>query len=584
MKSLLFSDFVSLCHILENTSSRNSRAQCIAEQYMHYDVSSTKAFLYLVQGLLGPSYDSLVISISDSVMIDIISYIIKIDKTEIKKELHSSGDLGIVAEKLCHKESSDHSLTLTVVFDILHQCAKLQGNGVIQEKVKIIGSLLLQMSRYEKKYCIRIILGKMRLGVSDSTVLQALSYAHHATKEQNNFLKQVYALYSDIVHIATILRNEGWDGLKSYKNPRLFVPIQPALSQRMDEADKILEKLKIPCFAQPKYDGLRVQVHVDFSQRKILYFSRNLLPMHEMFPELAEDLFALCEEKKVNTCIFDGEIMVYDNNGYASFQDTVKRRRIYDIEIHQKNLPARYIIFDCLVYGNEPLLFHPYGKRMELIESFKGYKNIIPVPTIHIYSQKELEDFYENNVFQGFEGIMIKSMHDAYYPGERTHSWIKWKRIQSLGASDTIDGVIIGYYKGQGKRTRLGVGAFLIALYNKERECFQTIAKVGTGLTEKTWIEIREECDKHVTDDIPVNVMCKKTLFPDVWCLPAVVVSLQADEITRSSEHTSDINEQGQGLALRFPRLEKIRYDKNAYQVTNTYELRDIFNKKALPE
>ena len=133
--------------------------------------------------------------------------------------------------------------------------------------------------------------------------------------------------------------------------------------------------------------------------------------------------------------------------------------------------------------------------------------------------------------------------------------------------SDTVDCVVMGYYRGRGKRAQFGIGAFLVGI--KGGSDYVTVTKVGTGLTDELFRELKNRLDRLVVRERPSEYVIDKTLEPDVYVEPELVVELAADEVTESPTHTA-------GLALRFPRLVKLRDDKSVDQITSLRELKEM--------
>ncbi len=584
-----FEDFALLCYQLEKTASRNTRAAHLGVFFSSYDTKSIVASVYLLQGLLRQQFIPTSIGISEKLALEALAQLSNKDTQTILSLFHIHGDLGTVAELLSEElvhEINNHT-SLAYIRSSLIDFTSIQGTGSQEKKQNLILKLMHDLSPLGRKYFIRIVVGKLRLGVSDSTVIKGLCSAYKLTKLEEKKLDHAYSLQSDLGALAQNLSENGPALLDTFKTPQLHTPLQPASAERLLDAEHIVSKLGIPCIAQPKYDGLRVQIHIETNKNVITMFSRNVLPMHQMFPELCKVMHDICVKNNIVNGIFDGEIMGFDKvlGQYKSFQETAKRRRKHEIANQNEEQHVRLIIFDCLFLNDISCLEMPCFKRLDLIRFFNDDSaQIISISSVMIENIHDLTSYFMHHTKQGHEGIMIKKYDSPYYVGERTYAWIKWKRTQPTEASDSIDAVILGYYYGKGKRTKLGIGALLAALYNKERDCFQTIAKVGTGLDEETWETIKKQCDCEKTLDIPMNSMCKKSLYPDVWCNPKLVISIQADELTRSSEHTADIDEgEGKGLALRFPRLLALRYDKNPYQTTTVEELHTIYQERSLP-
>lgn len=200
----------------------------------------------------------------------------------------------------------------------------------------------------------------------------------------------------------------------------------------------------------------------------------------------------------------------------------------------------------------------------------------------------EIEKYFQEQTKKGLEGIMAKKLDGTYRAGARDFNWIKYKKSYSSKLSDTVDTVVMGYDLGQGKRSGFGIGDFLIGIYNDKKELFQTVSKIGTGLTDEEWREIKVRSDKLKLKAKPKNYDLDKMMECDVWIEPSIIVEIRADEITRSPIHTAgrvmkftksgnaqEVKEAG--YALRFPRLERFRDDKKPEDITTLTEMKRIF-------
>jgi DNA ligase-1 len=185
-------------------------------------------------------------------------------------------------------------------------------------------------------------------------------------------------------------------------------------------------------------------------------------------------------------------------------------------------------------------------------------------------------------IAEGLEGIVVKRPDAIYQPGKRNFNWIKLKRQEEGHIEDTIDCVILGYYAGSGKRATFGIGAFLVGVFNKKEDRFETVAKVGTGLTDQEWIDLKKQCDAIKRMQKPSNVICVKELYPDVWVIPDIVCQIRADEITKSPTHAAGKEGNMLGLALRFPRLMGYRKDKGPEDATTVAELKTMFKHQSV--
>jgi DNA ligase-1 len=190
----------------------------------------------------------------------------------------------------------------------------------------------------------------------------------------------------------------------------------------------------------------------------------------------------------------------------------------------------------------------------------------------------EIRKFLQQQISHGLEGIVVKRADAPYVPGRTKFAWVKLKwegAAKSGGLLDTVDCLVMGTYAGRGKRAGFGVGAFLVGVLSNLRNLsslrYLTISKIGTGLTDEQWKELKVKSEKLKVKNQPREYEVPKELTPDVLLKPELVVEIQADNITKSPLHTA-------GYALRFPRLVRYRPDKRADQVTTVEEIKELYD------
>ncbi|GIW59762.1 MAG: hypothetical protein KatS3mg087_0828 [Patescibacteria group bacterium] len=331
--------------------------------------------------------------------------------------------------------------------------------------------------------------------------------------------------------------------------------------------------------AQFKYDGFRTQMHLDRKQNLVRLFSRNLEETTHAFPELRAALLSQVDAESV---ILDAEAIAYlaESDEFLPFQETTKRRRKHDIEEVAEKLPLRAFVFDILYLNGESMLEKPVNERMKILRAvIKGEveEEILIVSESRIIAQsEELQLMLDEALTKRLEGVVLKKVDSPYEAGARNFNWVKLKHTASSHMRDTIDCVVLGYIFGRGKRTTFGVGALLVGVYDKNRDMFVSISKIGTGLADREWIEVRERCDKLQSTLRPARV--ESEIVPSVWVEPGVVIEVLCDEITRSPLHTAGRTLEEPGYALRFPRLISFRdADKRAEDATTVEEIIELY-------
>lgn len=543
--------------------------------------SESAIICYISLGRLHPQYIGTQFNIAEKNIVKVVADLLNESQHEITATLKKIGDIGLIVEagRWCHKEE----LTVHQVYNALKHIEAISGTGSQEEKLITLRNLFKQLDPLSAKYVARVVVGKLRLGFSDMTIVDALSWMEVGNKSLRPIIESAYNICADIGLIASLLKEEGIEALEKMEI-HIGVPIRPAAAERMPTAKAIINKIG-SCIAQPKLDGFRLQIHIDKTKKKphIEFFSRNLQDMTQMFPDLVKAL----EKLNVKTMICEGEAIAYDPNtgSFLPFQETVKRKRKHGIEEATEELPLRVFIFDLLYLNGHDLLNETHEQRREkLLKLFKGFKGDIVqvIEEKKINTAKELEDYFTQNIASGLEGLVVKRFDSVYQPGKRNFNWIKLKRQEEGQLEDTIDCVILGYYAGHGRRAGFGIGAFLVGVLNKKKDCFETIAKIGTGLKDKGWKELKQKCDALKTAKRPAYVDCAKELYPDVWVYPEIVCLVRADEITLSPVHTAGKTKDKLGYALRFPRFMGYRPDKSARQATTKKEIETLFKNQFL--
>jgi len=350
------------------------------------------------------------------------------------------------------------------------------------------------------------------------------------------------------------------------------IPVISALCQRLNTAHEIIEKMT-EVIAEPKYDGLRVQIH--YSKKgfedgsHVRAFTRNLDEITLQFPELLK----IGSQLKTNECILDSEAIGYDpkTDKLLPFQETVTRKRKHGIGEASKKVPIRFYIFDVLSSGGKSLITKPLRERKDVLKGILEQNRTFKITNyITTNDPKTLHKFHELKLHEGLEGAVIKQIDSHYQSGRKGWAWVKIKESEGSSGKlkDTLDLVVMGYYFGRGKRSKFGVGAFLVGVIDQNQEV-KTITKIGTGLTDDQFKELKKRVDKLEVKTKPAQYEVGKLLIPDVWMKPELVVEIAADEITKSPSHTA-------GVALRFPRLVKFRDDKNWTDATSIKELKNF--------
>jgi len=558
---------------LEQISGRNAMIQVLAELYGHVSAEEAPQVTYLLQGRLAPTFVDLEFGVGERLLLESLTLAFGGERAAVDAAFRDTGDLGLAAERLTTEAGA--GLSVSQVFERLRAVATVHGSGSQERKVQGLAELLRAGDALANRYLPRIPIDRLRLGVGDPTVMDALSVAKAGDKSHRETIERMYNLTSDLGLVAqTYIAG----GAEATAKARVIVanPVRMAQAERLASGAEIIAKLGRAA-VEPKFDGFRLQIHRDHD--RIAIYSRNQENMTGMFPDVAEAVRRQIKQPRV---IIEGEAMGVDpdTGEFAPFQVTVSRKRKHGIDAAAKALPLVVLAFDVL-YDGADVTELPYTERRRRLGAL-----IAPGPGIRVSEVLETDDpaaidtFFAAKVEAGLEGILAKRLDAPYQAGKRNFNWIKLKRSYAAALTDTLDCVLVGYWRGLGKRAPWGIGALLSAVWDPVAQQFKTIARIGTGYSDDEWVRIRALLDERAVPAKPASV--DSDIEPDVWSEPAYVVEVLADEITRSPTHTAGRTTREWGLALRFPRvLNFVRADKGPTDATSVDEVRSIFLRQA---
>ncbi len=566
-----FSELANYFERLEATTKRNEMVALLAELFKSLTPQEIEKVAYLCQERLVPNYEKIEFGISEKLLAKSLAKALARDEEELWNLYKEVGDLGLLAQSYIG-EGKD-KLEVLEVYNRLMDIATTVGKGSIEKKTDKLAELLSLSSGKEAKYISRIVLGRLRLGIGDPTILDAFSYAYSGDKSLRPVIERAYNLCSDLGLVGFTLFSKGLEAIRDFK-VQVGKPIRMALAERLPSAEEIISKIG-KCSVEPKFDGFRCQIHKDGDRIKI--FSRNLEDNTDMFPDLIE---GARKQIDAESAIIEGEALAFNEEAqeFFPFQVTVQRKRKYEIETIMADLPLKLFAFDLLYVDGEDYTPRPYIERRERLKNLILPGNVIMIAdSIITDNPKELNLFFENAIGSGLEGIVAKRLDAPYQAGARNFNWIKLKRSYKGELSDTVDLVIIGYYVGRGARAKFGIGSLLAGVYDPDTDAFKTVAKIGSGLTEDEWVKMKGLLDEIKVNSKPSRVI--SILEPDVWVEPKYVVEVRADEITRSPVHTAGKDGEELGYALRFPRVERfVRIDRRPEDATTVQEILEMYN------
>ncbi len=407
------------------------------------------------------------------------------------------------------------------------------------DRIAQLAARLSTLHPVEGETVIKMLTGDLRIGLKEGLVEDAIAAAFKVDAAE---VRHAHMLTGDIGETALLAKQQQLATARL----RPLVPIKCMLAaplERDAEDDTpLFEKLPFapPVWLEPKYDGIRAQLHK--AGESVSLFSRDLRPLDDEFPELL-----VSAAKLRGDFILDGELIAFAEGRKLGFADLQKRlgRKMADGDLfltkkgQDSSVPLRFVAFDILWSDGADLLGHSLIDRRTKLEALTLAP---PFETIAIHAAEnpaEIEAAFKQALQDGHEGLIAKDPASLYTPGRRGKSWIKLK-----GVMPTLDCVVVIAEQGHGKRSDV-LSDYTFAVRDEAGGRLRVIGKAYSGLTDDEIEYLTEHFKKHTLR----KDRRKHHVEPDI------VLEIAFDAIRRSPRHDS-------GLALRFPRIKAIRRDK----------------------
>jgi len=571
---LKYSQLIEKYEEIEATTKRLEMTDLLVELFERTPKKLIDQIIYLTQGKLYPDFLGIEIGIAEKIGVRAISRTSGYSIKEINRRNIETGDLGDTTKILLKGKTQSFlfkkALTVEKVYETFEKIAKTIGQGSTEQKLSLLAGLIANAEPREAKYLIRFVTKKLRLGIGDMTVLDALAIAYTGDKSNRKDLERAYNLSSDLGLVAKTIVTEGIEGIREI-SINVGKPIRPMLAERLSSAKEALEKLGGIGAAEYKLDGERLQIHK--KNKEIRIFSRRLENITSHYPDIVAQSITQIDSEKV---IVEGECVAIDHNtgAFRPFQELMHRRRKHGIKEAIEAYPVSVFFFDLLFVDEEDYTTKTYRERREKLEQIIIQNNHMKlVQRLVTDDLDKLELFFDQAIQVGCEGLVLKDLESGYRAGNREFSWIKWKREYKTDLTDTIDLVVVGGLHGKGRRVGK-YGAFLLATFENQHAKFRTVCKCGTGFTDDDLDKLQELLEP-IRIPVKANNVDSK-MDVDVWFSPKLVIEVIASEITLSPIHTCgmDTIRKGSGFALRFPKYTgRLREDKGPENATTENEI-----------
>jgi DNA ligase 1 len=525
------------------TSKKTEKVQLISDFFKSLNVSDAMLAALFLSGHAFAGHDERTLGVGGAVLSRVIAHAAGRASQNLGTAYRKHGDLGDMAEELLLGATGQRDLPLADVGRLFEEMAAAR---VQMQKAELLAKAFARASAGDVKYIVKIITGDLRIGSKESLVEEAIAKAFERPLAQ---VRRANMMTGDIGEtLALAAQNKLASAVA-----RLFHPLGFMLAAPVETAEELFDKeladSQTPALlVEEKYDGIRAQVHRN-RNGTVRIFSRTLDEVAE-FPELTMPISALPGE-----LILDGEILAWRDARPLPFTELQKRlgRKRVDMWM-QHDIPVKFIAFDLLYQDGELLLDEPLTNRKKRLAGvFSGAPDALRLAEImECRSEQEVTLAFRGALAAGHEGIVAKVAQSPYTPGRRGGFWFKLKEPFA-----TLDVVVTAVEYGHGKRHRV-LSDYTFAV--RDGQTFLNIGKAYSGLTDAEIRQYTEYFLRHTTEDQGYRRIVE----------PTIVLEVAFNNIQKSNRHES-------GYALRFPRIVRIRADKQVAEIDTLETVDKLF-------
>jgi len=570
-----------LAESVAETTKKSEKVRLVADYFRSRPTDESAQAAIFLSGRAFAKWEERTLNVGGSLLWRALSEVSGKPDVALTAAYRRHGDLGAAAEEVLQEHSPKESkLTLAGVAAIFDEIAR---NSRGEHKLRLVKDLLRNATPLEAKYIVKIITGDLRIGLKESLVEEGIAAAYG---EKASAVQRAHMLIGDIAETLKLAAEHKLQEARM----RLFHPIGFMLASPAEDAQEAISYFS-PADVEDKYDGIRAQAHCGGEDDpRVRLFSRTLDEISESFPELPPALSAFPQP-----VILDGEILAWSESTsqalpFSELQKRLGRKKVSAQLI--RDVPVVYMVFDILFVRDKLTIDLPLVVRRRMVEeifasvpadafhvghalatltqnpqgtlSFEpavavehGPPRVVLSPTLQANSAEHLDEIFQQARNRGNEGLMVKDLNSPYTPGRRGKSWLKLKRELA-----TLDVVVTAVEWGHGKRIKV-LSDYTFAV--REGERLLNVGKAYSGLTDAEIAEMTQWFLAHTIEDQGFRRTVEAR----------IVLEVAFNNVMRSDRHES-------GFALRFPRILRLRTDKNPDDVDTLDDVREIYERQNL--
>ncbi|XP_014297381.1 DNA ligase 3 isoform X2 [Microplitis demolitor] len=570
-----FREFRRVCANIANASAYTEKTGIIKKMFTGGTSGDDfKGDVVLWCKMLLPMANKKVYNLQSKQLIKLFARIFCQDEQDMLEDLEK-GDVAETIHDFFEKNDdlkahTKSRLSLQEVDEFLSNLSQLTKED---EQISHFKSIIPKCTSNDLKMIIRLIKRDLRINCGPKHVLEAIDPEAYKAYQVSNDLEAVVKRFMD----KTSKKNIKGSPVKSKVSLSLMTPVLPMLAEACTSVEMAMKKCPNGMLSEIKYDGERVQVHKQGSEFR--YFSRSLKPVlpHKVnhFKEYIPKAFPDGDD-----LILDCEILMIDTK-------TGQPLPFGTLGVHKKaefkDANVCIFIFDCIYYNGDVLMNKTMKERRKILTMrMTAIPNRVMLSEVQqVHDPKDLAEMIAKVLKMGLEGLVLKDINSLYEPGKR--HWLKIKKDYLFGGAmaDSADLVVLGAWYGTGNKGGM-MSVFLMGCYDEDRDMWVTVTKVHTGHDDDTLAKLQDQLDMiKISKDqnlVPSWLLANKPMIPDFVAKDPKkqpVWEITGAEFTNQGVHTAD------GISIRFPRVTRIREDKDWKTATSLKELKRLFEKSA---
>jgi DNA ligase-1 len=525
-----FSSFTTVTEQIAGSTGKLAKIRLLADYFTSLNDAELPLAATWLTGRAFPQAASRPLKLGGAIIWRALQTASGLNASDLQAIGRRHNDAGLTTEEALAAQSQGEALSLPEISEFFQRIEQARGPVA---KTDLLEVMFRRLSSADARTLVKILTGDLRIGLKEGLVEEAVASAF---SREPQVIREAHMLLGDLGDAALRARR---DDLASVELTP-FRPVKCMLANPEPDEQAVWERMtaqsEAEVWLEDKLDGIRAQFHCVNGVAQI--YSRDLRPITATFPELAAGA------RLGHDFVLDGEIVAWRGGRALSFFELQKRLGRVERDLFMsEEVPVVFTAFDLLWLDGQSVFRETLLDRRRLLESLSLAAPLHLIPLTYARSPEEIAKAFQAARERDHEGLIAKAPTSPYAPGRRGLSWIKLKK-----AFATLDVVVVSVEYGHGKRRNV-LSDYTFAIRD-DQGALVNIGKAYSGLTD---VEIAA-----LTERFQQSILRQRGRVFDVR--PEIVLEVAFDSLQPSDRHAS-------GLAMRFPRIHRIRDDKTVDEI-----------------